>query len=238
MTASVLRTALVSGASRGIGLAISRALVARGIRVAMLARGVDALTDAAASLGSLALPFACDVSDASALDDVVRRVRGELGEAPDLVVNGAGLFKLATVDSADPEEFARAVDVNLVGPFRLVRAFLPEMRARKSGHIISVGSIADRVAFPENAAYAASKFGLRGLHEVLRAELVGTGVRATLVSPGAVDTPLWDEIDPDNRPGFSPRSAMLHPDAVADAVLFAAMQPPSVNIDELRLSRS
>jgi NADP-dependent 3-hydroxy acid dehydrogenase YdfG len=112
------------------------------------------------------------------------------------------------------------------------------MRARKSGHIVSVGSIADRVGFPENAAYAASKFGLRGLHEVLRAELVGTGVRATLVSPGAVDTALWDEVDPDNRPGFSPRSAMLLPVAVADAVLFAVTQPSNVNIDELRLSRS
>ena len=113
------------------------------------------------------------------------------------------------------------------------------MRARKRGHIISIGSIADRVAFPENAAYAASKFGLRGLHEVLRAELAGSGVRATLVSPGAVDTPLWDEIDPDNRARVSRRArTMLQPSAVADAVLFAVTQPSSVNVDELRLSRS
>ena len=238
MTASGLRTALVSGASRGIGLAISQAFVARGIRVAMLARGVEALTTAAESLGPLALPFVCDISDAAALDDVVRRVRDNFREAPDVVVNSTGLFKLASAEIVDADDFARAVDVNLVGPFRLIRAFLPEMRARKRGHIISIGSIADRVAFPENAAYAASKFGLRGLHAVLRAELVGTGVRATLVSPGAVDTSLWDEVDPDNRPGFSPRSAMLQPDAVADAVLFVATQPPNVNIDELRLSRT
>ena len=238
MTASGLRTALVSGASRGIGLAISQAFVARGIRVAMLARGVEALTTAAESLGPLALPFVCDISDAAALDDVVRRVRDNFREAPDVVVNSTGLFKLASAEIVDADDFARAVDVNLVGPFRLIRAFLPEMRARKRGHIISIGSIADRVAFPENAAYAASKFGLRGLHAVLRAELVGTGVRATLVSPGAVDTSLWDEVDLDNRPGFSPRSAMLQPDAVADAVLFVATQPPNVNIDELRLSRT
>jgi NADP-dependent 3-hydroxy acid dehydrogenase YdfG len=238
MTSAVPRTALVSGASRGIGLAISRAFIARGVRVAMVARGVDALTTSARSLGPLALPFACDVSDAAALDGVVRRVRDEFGDAPDVVVNSAGLFKLASAEIVEADDFAQAVEVNLVGPFRLIRAFLPEMRARKSGHIISIGSIADRVAFSENAAYVASKFGLRGLHAVLRAELVGTGVRTTLVSPGAVDTPLWDEVDPDNRPGFSPRSAMLQPDAVADAVLFAALQPPSVNIDELRLSRS
>ena len=112
------------------------------------------------------------------------------------------------------------------------------MRERARGHIVTIGSIADRVAFPENGAYAASKFGLRGLHEVLRAELRGSGVRATLVSPGPVDTALWDEIDPDNRPGFSPRASMLAADAVASAVVYAVTQPADVNVDELRLSRA
>ncbi|MEP6494043.1 MAG: SDR family oxidoreductase [bacterium] len=238
MTTPGARSAVVSGASRGIGLAISRELVAHGFQVAMLARGFDALRRAAKSLGPLALPLACDVGDSSSLNAAADRVRDAFGEAPDLVVNNAGLFRLAVIELTAPDDFARALDVNLVGPFRLVRAFLTEMRARKRGHIITIGSIADRVAFPENGAYAASKFGLRGLHEVLRAELIGTGVRATLVSPASVDTPLWDEIDPDNRPGFSPRSAMLQPSAVAAAVAFAALQPLDVNIDELRLSRS
>jgi NADP-dependent 3-hydroxy acid dehydrogenase YdfG len=103
---------------------------------------------------------------------------------------------------------------------------------------VNIGSIADRVAFPENGAYAASKFGLRGLHEVLRAELRGSGVRATLVSPGPVDTSLWDEIDPDHRPGFAPRSSMLSADAVAQAVIYVVTQPAEINVDELRLSRS
>jgi NADP-dependent 3-hydroxy acid dehydrogenase YdfG len=125
-----------------------------------------------------------------------------------------------------------------VAPFRLVRAFLPAMRERGSGHIVTIGSIADRVAFPENASYAAGKFGLRGLHEVLRAEVAGSGVRATLVSPGPVDTALWDPIDPDNRPGFSPRARMLRPEAVAAAVLYAVAQPRDVSVDELRLSHS
>jgi NADP-dependent 3-hydroxy acid dehydrogenase YdfG len=91
---------------------------------------------------------------------------------------------------------------------------------------------------PENAAYAASKFGLRGLHEVLRAELRGSGVRASLVSPGPVDTPLWDPVDPDRRPGFTPRALMLSPEAVADAVIYVLSQPAEVNVDELRLSRN
>jgi NADP-dependent 3-hydroxy acid dehydrogenase YdfG len=92
--------------------------------------------------------------------------------------------------------------------------------------------------FPENGAYAASKHGARALHEVLRLELRGSGVRATLVSPGPVDTSLWDAIDPDRRPGFTPRSAMLDATAVADAVVYAVTRPGAVNIDELRLSRS
>lgn len=112
------------------------------------------------------------------------------------------------------------------------------MRQRRSGHVVSIGSIADRVALPGNSGYAASKFGLRGFHEVLRAELAGSGVRATLVSPGPVDTAMWDEVDPDERPGFTPRSEMLQPDAVAAAVMYAIEQPPEVNVDEVRLSRA
>jgi NADP-dependent 3-hydroxy acid dehydrogenase YdfG len=232
------RTALVTGASRGIGLAVARALAERGTRVVMLARDAAALRSAAGAIGPGALPVACDVGDARSLDETIARVRAELGEAPDVLVNNAGSFKLATADTADPRDFARAIDVNLVAPFRLVRAFLPDMRARKRGHLVSIGSIADHVAFPENSAYAASKFGLRGLHEVLRTELIGSGVRTTLVSPGPVDTALWDEINPDERPGFTPRASMLAPDAVAAAVMFAVTQPADVNIDEIRVSRA
>src|SRR5262249_22766063 len=196
------------------------------------------LRDAATNLPTPGLAITCDVGDAAAVDAMASRVRGELGDAPDVIVNNAGLFKLAPVHATTPDDFTSALEVNLIAPFRVIRAFLPAMRERKRGHIVNVGSIADRVAFPENGAYAASKYGLRGLHEVLRTELAGSGVRATLVSPGPVDTSLWDEIDPDSKPGFSPRASMLHPDAVAAAVLFAVTQPPTVNVDELRLSRA
>jgi NADP-dependent 3-hydroxy acid dehydrogenase YdfG len=94
------------------------------------------------------------------------------------------------------------------------------------------------VVFPGNAAYAASKHGLRALHEVVRAELRGSGVRATLVSPGPVDTELWNAIDTESSGGFTPRSQMLDADAVADAVHYALVAPASMNVDELRLSRS
>ena len=107
--------------------------------------------------------------------------------------------------------------------------------AGRNGCFIWVGSVADHVGLPENAAYAASKYGLRGLHETLLAEYRGSGVRLTLISPGPTDTPMWDPVDPDHREGFPPRARMLRPGDVADAVLFVATRPPHVLIDWLRL---
>jgi NADP-dependent 3-hydroxy acid dehydrogenase YdfG len=232
------RTALVTGASRGIGLACARALVSAGVRVAMVARTEETLRAAARSIGRSALPVVGDVSRPDSARHAAEEVERALGGAPDIVVNNAGLFALATLEQTSPGLFARIVGTNLVAPFAILHTLLPAMRARGSGHILTIGSIADRTALPENAAYAASKFGLRGLHEVLRAELHGSGIRASLVSPGPVDTPLWDAVDPDHRPGFTPRARMLSADAVASAVLYILAQPAEVNVDELRLSHS
>lgn len=235
------RWALVTGASRGIGLAAARALAGEGAGVALLARSADALArevDALTAAGAKAIALPADLHDRAALGNVVARATANFGGAPDVLVNNAGAFDLAAAHETTVEAFAELVETNLVGPFAVVRAVLGAMRKRGSGHVITVGSVADRAAFPENGAYAASKFGLRGLHEVLRAELRGTGVRATLVSPGPVDTTLWDPLDPDARPGFTPRAMMLRADAVAEAIRWVATQPAEVNVDELRLSRA
>lgn len=232
------RSSIVTGASKGIGLEIARALAAAGARVAMLARSRDLLAAHAAELGVRALPVVCDVTDSEAVSAAVIRLERDFGGAADILVSNAGLFMLAPVVATRPEDFNKSLQVNLASPFLLVRSVLPAMLARGSGHIVTIGSVADRTVYPENAAYAAAKHGLRALHEVLRAELRGTGVRATLVSPGPTDTTLWDGPDPDSREGFTPRSAMLRSQAVADAVLWAVTRPESVNVDELRLSRA
>ncbi len=232
------RRAVVTGASRGIGLAIAHALAGAGADVALVARSAGRLAEEAARIGGHAFAAPCDVADPAA----VARVAGELADrwpgGADLLVNNAGVFSLAPVHDTAPDDFRRALDTNLVAPFLFVRALLPAMLARRAGHVVTIGSIADRATFPENGAYAASKYGARALHEVLRAELRGTGVRASLVSPGPTDTPLWDPHDPDGRPGFTPRARMLPADAVAAAVLWVVAQPPAVNVDELRLSAS
>jgi len=235
------RSALVTGASRGIGLATARALAAAGARVALVARSAERLAALARELreahGVDAVALPCDVRDVAAAARAAADAAARLG-AVDVLVNNAGVFSLAPVEGTDPAEFARTLEANLVAPFAFARAVLPAMRARGAGHLVTVGSVADRAAFPENGAYAASKFGLRGLHEVLRAELRGSGVRATLVSPGPVDTEMWDPVDPDARAGFTPRAMMLRPEHVADAILYALTCPAEVNVDELRLTRN
>ena len=231
------RHAVVSGASRGIGLAVAEALGAAGCRVAMIARSADVLRERANAIdGALSVP--CDLGDRRQVSGAVETIEREFGAPPDIVVNNAGSFPLASVEETSVELFAQTLELNLVAPFALVRSFLGGMRARGSGHVVTIGSIADRMTFPENGAYAASKFGIRALHQVLRDELRGSGVRASLVSPGPVDTPIWDAIGPDERAGFTPRSRMLAANAVADAVVFVLTRPAETNIDELRLSRS
>jgi NADP-dependent 3-hydroxy acid dehydrogenase YdfG len=238
MSSATPRTALVTGASRGIGLEVARLFARDGIRVAMLARSTNDLAARAKEIGPEAIAIPCDVSDAGDVATATARALTEFGDAPDIVVSNAGLFNLATIENTELAAFRSALDVNLVAPFLVARAFIARMRARRDGHIVTIGSIADRSVFPENAAYAASKYGVRALHEVLRAELRGSGVRATLVSPAQVDTSMWDEIDPDSRAGFTPRRDMLSARAVAEAVRYAISQPPDVNVDELRISHS
>jgi NAD(P)-dependent dehydrogenase (short-subunit alcohol dehydrogenase family) len=163
-------------------------------------------------------------------------VETAFGEAPDVLVCASGVFTLARVSKTTPADFAAALAGNLTAPFLLMRAMIPGMRTAGSGRIVVIGSVADRVILPENGAYSASKFGLRALVEVVRAELRGSGVTASLISPGATDTPLWDPLNPDARKGFTPRSRMLRADQVADAVRWVISRPPSLCVDELRLS--
>ena len=226
----------MTGASRGIGRAIAERLGAAGARVALVARGGGALESAAAAAGGVA--FETDLADADAVHALAARTRAWAGGSPDVVVNSAGAFELASLAEATAESFDRQLAINLRAPFLVIRAFLPEMLARGSGHIVTVGSIAGRQAFPHNGAYAASKFGVRGLHAVLDAEVRGSGVRATLVEPAATDTALWDAIDAERHGPLPARAAMLPPAAVADAVAFAVTRPVEVDVRTILLERA
>ncbi len=221
-------TAVVAGASRGIGLAIADELRAAGAHVVRVARSlVDAEAERRTDIG-------CDVGDPGGVARMAKRVLSAHG-APDVVVNAAGAFIVRPLAETKPEEFRAQLDANLLGPFLVVRAFLPAMIKRGKGLVVTIGSVADHVSFPGNAAYGSAKSGLRGLHGVLEKELRNTGVRATLVSPGPVDTTIWDAVDPDTTRGYLPRAKMLRPEDVAEAVLFVVTRRDAVHIPELHI---
>lgn len=231
------RSALVTGASRGIGFAVANQLRQGGARVAMVARGEAELSGAAEQIGGVAL--AADVSQRQAIERLARSFASVFDSAaPDYLINAAGAFSMARLVNTTPEDFDRHLGVNLRAPFLLMRAFLPSMIERGSGHIVTVGSIAGRQAFPSNGAYSASKFGVRGLHAVLDLELKGTGVRSTLVEPAATDTTLWDAVDRDENAGLPEPDTMLEVGAVADAVLYAITRPERTGIPVISLERA
>jgi NADP-dependent 3-hydroxy acid dehydrogenase YdfG len=169
------------------------------------------------------------------VDAALRRLETTLG-VPDIVVSNAGVFAVKPLADTTPADFTASVATNLTGPFLVAHALVPAMARRGSGHLVTIGSSSDHIAYPGNSAYAAAKYGLRGLHEVIAAELAGTGVRATLVSPGAVDTAMWDAIDPDSKPGFRKRQDMMRPEDVAETVVFVVTRPERMSVTEIRLA--
>jgi NAD(P)-dependent dehydrogenase (short-subunit alcohol dehydrogenase family) len=222
------QVALVTGASRGIGAATAQLLAEEGARVIRIAR-----TLTTASRGSVQ-DVACDLTDWQRVSRLAADIIQQHGP-PHIVVSNAGAFLLRPLEATGPEELEAQLNANLRAPFAVAQGFLPAMAQAGRGSFITIGSVADHVGFPENAAYSASKYGLRGLHESLLAEYQGTGVRLSLVSPGPTDTSIWDPFDPDQRQGFIPRAGMLRPSDVAEAIVFVASRPAHVHIDWLRL---
>ncbi len=222
------KVAVVTGASRGIGLAVADELRAAGAHVVRFARS---LVEGSAERQT---DIPVDMADAGSIEGAITRVLRDLG-VPDIVVNNAGVFFVKPIEETTLADFANTLAVNLTGPFLLARALVPHLKKKGSGHLVTIGSVSDHVGFPGSTAYAASKYGLRGMHDVIRSELSGTGVRATLISPGPVDTEIWDEIDPDSKPGFTKRKDMMRAEDVAEAVVWAVTRPARVDVSEIRL---
>jgi NADP-dependent 3-hydroxy acid dehydrogenase YdfG len=232
------KSALVTGASRGIGAEVARALAIAGARVALVARSREKLEAIAAEIGNRSFAVAVDLANRAGVEAAVKQIHEVLGQAPDIIVNNAGIFAIRGIEQTSSSDFDSMLGLNLSAPLAIIREFLPDMKSRASGHVVTVGSIADRQIFAGNAEYSATKFGARAIHEVLREETRGTGVRATLVSPAAVDTDIWDPIHYYGSDARPDRSRMLPGSSVAGAILYALTQPDQVNIDEIRLSRS
>ena len=211
--------AIVTGAGKGIGRAVALAFARRGLDVALWNRTfseAEAVAREVRAIGPRALPLSCDVSR----DEDVRRATDEtlrVLATPRVVVNNAGVVHRATIEETSEGDWDHVLDVNLKGPFLVVRALLPALRAARVGRIVNIASISATIGSPRQASYAASKWGLVGFTKSLAEELRGSGVQAVVVNPGSVDTDMLV------GSGFAPA---MSADDVARLVTWAALDAP------------
>jgi NADP-dependent 3-hydroxy acid dehydrogenase YdfG len=220
------KTAVVTGASSGIGLAIDRALRTAGARTAVGARRADRLEGD--------VKHALDVSDPASSDRFVAHAVVELGGI-DILVNVAGLaLGRDPFDESTEADERTVLETNVNGLIRMTRLCLPHIR--DGGHIVNMGSIAGRQAYPNGALYVTSKFAVRGFTYALREDLLGRPIRITLVDPGLVETDFsrvrFRGNEETARAVYDGVEAMT-PEDIAECVLFAVTRPRHVNVDEL-----
>jgi NAD(P)-dependent dehydrogenase (short-subunit alcohol dehydrogenase family) len=219
-------TALVTGASRGIGAATARALDRAGARVAVVSRGGPDLDEVAAALGHRPLALAADLGHADAPGQVAGRVLDEFGSVDVLVNNAALAARLDTVDT-EAAMIDELLAVNVRAPLLLTAALVPSMRARGQGSIVNLSSVSGLVGTPRRAAYAASKGALDAATRSLAIELGPSGIRVNSVAPGVVDTALWSRNKSipgviERIEGQTPLRRWAQPDDIADVIVFLA----------------
>jgi NADP-dependent 3-hydroxy acid dehydrogenase YdfG len=225
-----MRTAVITGASSGIGAATARALAGEGYRTVLAARRLDRLEELAAEIGGEAI--ALDVADPDSVAALAARV-----EACDVLVNNAGgALGLDPVAEADEEQWLRMYESNVMGTMRMTRALLPRLLGSGDGHVVTVTSIAAIETYRGGAGYNAAKHAQRAMLRVLRLELLGRPVRFTEIVPGMVETEFSlvrfggdEEAARRVYAGMQPLGA----DDVAECIRWALAQPPHVNVDEI-----
>jgi 3-oxoacyl-[acyl-carrier protein] reductase len=191
------RTALVTGASGGIGGAIARQLHGQGARVVLSGRRRDALDELAAALGERVAVEPGDLADADAPDRLIKAV--EVGAELDILVNNAGLTRDNLALRLKDEDWQTVLEVNLTAGFRLIRSALRGMMRRRHGRIISITSVVGVTGNPGQANYAAAKAGLIGMSKALAAEVASRGITVNCVAPGFIETAMTDALNPEQR---------------------------------------
>jgi NADP-dependent 3-hydroxy acid dehydrogenase YdfG len=223
------KTAIVTGASSGIGAATARALVDAGARVAVGARRVERLPDREGFYA-----FDLDVTDGESSERFVERAVADLGGI-DVLVNNAGLAlgREPIWDVAEEDEVTM-METNVLGLMRMTRLCLPHVR--DGGHIVNIGSVAGRQAYESGSGYITSKFAVRGFTYAIREDLLGRPIHVTTVDPGLVETEfslVRFKGDDDRADAVYANVEPLTPEDVAECVLFAVTRPRHVNVDEL-----
>ncbi|MEJ5914790.1 SDR family oxidoreductase [Pseudokineococcus sp. 1T1Z-3] len=226
------RTALVTGASSGIGAATARRLAADGFDVVLAARREDRIAALAAEVGGRAV--VCDVTD----DASVAAMAREVGDCSVLVANAGGAVGMDAVVDGDVEEWRWMYDVNVLGTLRVIQAMMPALVASGQGHVVVMGSTAGRVTYEGGGGYTAAKHGAKALAETLRLELLGQPVRVSEIAPGMVKT---EEFSANRFRGDADAAAKVYDgvaeplvaEDVADCVSFVVTRPAHVDVDLL-----
>ncbi|MFC9778557.1 3-ketoacyl-ACP reductase [Paenibacillus chitinolyticus] len=223
------KTAIITGAGKGIGKAAAAALAKEGVNLGLLARStadLEALQkELSGTYGINVFYASADISKPSEVQQAISSLTGELGHV-DILINNAGIAQFGTVADMDPEQWERIIQVNLMGTYYVTRAVLPGMIQQNSGNIINVASTAGERGFATGSAYCASKFGVLGLTEALMQEVRKSNIRVTALTPSTVNTDLASnaglKIGDEDR--------MMQPEDVAELITTTLKLPPRVFI--------
>jgi len=222
------KTAVVTGASSGIGKAIAKKLASEGIQVVLVARTKDKLTTLAKELNEqrdgIALAVPTDIAKQQEVQTMVDKAKDTFGKI-DYYVNNAGLMLSARVTDGQMKEWEKMIDVNVKGILYGIHEVLPDMVDREFGHIVNISSVSGLEVTKRSTVYSATKYAVRAISMGLEKELAHTGVRVTNVSPGMVDTRLTERHDINRQP--------LEPIDIANAIYYALSQPDYVNVNEI-----
>ena len=205
------KTALITGASSGMGVGIAKAFANAKVSVILLARRKDLLdkvADKIKSSGGKAFVYSVDLTDAQAVEEITNKIKTEVG-IPDIIINNAGAGQWKFVDETSAEEAVQMMAVPYFAAFYITKAFLSDMLKRNSGHIVNMSSVASRFVWPGATAYTAARWAIRGFTEALRADLDNTNINLTLYESGVVDSAYWEN-NPNSRERL-PKMAQLVP---------------------------
>jgi NAD(P)-dependent dehydrogenase (short-subunit alcohol dehydrogenase family) len=228
------KIAVVTGASRGIGKAISIALAGEGATVVLTARSVEKLEGAAEEVrkaGGRAQIIAAELTEEDSIKNLVARVADKYGRL-DILVNNAGITHSAKLEETATEDWEKIMQVNARAPFILCREALPLLRKTQAGCIVNISSVVGVKGYPLQSAYTASKHALRGMTISLAEELRDSSVRVHLLCPGGVDTDMVGNVRPDIK-----KEDLIQPAEIAELVLYLATHKGNAIVDELHIRR-
>ena len=229
------KVAIVTGASRGIGRAISIALAKEAAAVVLAARSVRKLQETAEQVthaGGKAEIVVTDLAEEESIKDLVK-VTGEKFSRLDILVNNAGITHSAKLEETATEDWERCIRVNARAPFILCREALPMLKKAEAGYIVNIASVVGVKGYPLQSAYTSSKHALRGMTISLSEELKGSNIRVHLLCPGGVDTDMVGNVRPDIK-----KEDLIGPDEIAELVLYLVTHKGNAVIDELHIRRA